>query len=192
MSLAGFKVHFSPTTEGMALEDFNGQEIWDAAWGEADYDGEQEEDEDEEGAPWGLTDKRIESFPELPEEEELKEKEEVRTPGHRLAATPCDWNTSYRPAATAALQRLLKALLRLPPASCIAQKRCLGSVSCMPGLGRTGPLPAVTVLSEASQGLVSWSAQADAFRVLNTRCPDCAGCGGAKGGGGPARLGTWA
>ncbi len=79
MFAAGFKVHFSPTEEGMALEDFNGQEIWDAAWGESDYD--DEEEVDEEDAPWGLTDKRIESFPELPEEEELKEKEEVRTSG---------------------------------------------------------------------------------------------------------------
>ena len=86
---AGFKVHFTPTQEGMALEDFNGKEIWDAAWGEADYTYDDEEDgDDEESAPWGLTNKRIEGFPELPGEEELKEREEVRICCHMSAAIP--------------------------------------------------------------------------------------------------------
>ncbi len=78
MSAAGFKVHFTPTEQGMALEDFNGKEIWDAAWGETDYDYSDEQEEEEESAPWGLTNKRIEGFPQLPGEEELKEREEVR------------------------------------------------------------------------------------------------------------------
>ena len=81
MYAAGFKVHFSPTEEGMALEHFNGEEIWDAAWGESDYDDDYANEVDEDEAPWGLTDKRVEGFPELPEEEELKEKEEVRISG---------------------------------------------------------------------------------------------------------------
>ncbi len=99
MSAAGFKVHFTPTEQGMALEDFNGKEIWDAAWGETDYDysDEQEEDEDdEESAPWGLTNKRIEGFPELPGEQELKEREEVSSvSGNKPAAKRAICNASH-------------------------------------------------------------------------------------------------
>ena len=78
MCSAGFKVHFSPAQEGVALEDFNGQPIWDASWGEADYG---DEEEIEESAPWGQTDKKPASFLQLPEEDTLKEREEVSNHG---------------------------------------------------------------------------------------------------------------
>ena len=94
----------------MALEDFNGREIWDAAWGEAESDGEEDDDEDSE--LWGLTDKRGKAFPELPEEEELREREEVHPwpdlccHGSGIHAIGCNFHRSSTPGVQFSMQRV--------------------------------------------------------------------------------------
>lgn len=86
MVAAGFKVNFGAADRGVSLEDFNGKPIWDAAWGESDYDEEEEdEDEDEDDAPWGQANKRAEGILQLPEQDTLKEKEEVSNAQTRTA-----------------------------------------------------------------------------------------------------------
>ena len=67
-------MHFGTGDEGTALENFNGKEIMDASWGEEDYG---EEDQEEDEAPWGQTERKPQGFLHLPEEENLKEREQV-------------------------------------------------------------------------------------------------------------------